>query len=90
MRIARRMSAYFWICREALKFFFYLCAAMANPKRKHSKSRRDKRRTHHKLDAPAYYIDQQSGEPTLFHRVNLISGYYRGKKVLRTAEDDEA
>lgn len=63
---------------------------MANPKRKHSKSRRDKRRTHHKLDTPAYYIDSKSGEPTLLHRVNLTSGYYRGKKVLRTAEDDEA
>ncbi|GIV25755.1 MAG: hypothetical protein KatS3mg026_1447 [Bacteroidia bacterium] len=63
---------------------------MANPKRKHSKSRRDKRRTHHKLPTPAYYIDPQSGEPTLLHRVNLVSGYYRGKKVLRTEDDEEA
>ncbi len=63
---------------------------MANPKRRHSKSRRNKRRTHHKLPLPAYYIDPQSGEPTLFHRVNLQSGYYRGKKVLATPEDDEA
>lgn len=61
---------------------------MANPKRKHSKSRRDKRRTHHKLPVLAYYIDRESGEPTLFHRVNLISGYYRGKKVLRTEQDE--
>ncbi|MDX2283885.1 MAG: 50S ribosomal protein L32 [Bacteroidia bacterium] len=55
---------------------------MPHPKRRWSKTRRDKRRTHHKLDPQAMYVDLQSGEPTLYHRVNLESGYYRGRQVM--------
>ena len=60
---------------------------MAHPKRKQSKTRRDKRRTHVKTSAPAYQLDAESGEPTRRHRVNLESGYYRGKKVIEGTED---
>lgn len=60
---------------------------MPNPKRRHSKTRRDKRRTHIKLAAKTYYIDPESGEPTLYHRVNLESGFYRGKQVLPGKEE---
>jgi large subunit ribosomal protein L32 len=55
---------------------------MAHPKRKISKQRRDKRRTHLKLKPQTYYIDPVSGEPTLYHRVCLESGYYRGQQVM--------
>lgn len=55
---------------------------MAHPKRKISKTRRDKRRTHIKLESKPIYIDPVSGEPTLYHRVCLESGYYRGKQVM--------
>ena len=61
---------------------------MAHPKRKISKQRRDKRRTHLKLKSKTYYIDPGSGEPTLYHRVGLESGYYRGQQVME-GEDDE-
>lgn len=57
---------------------------MANPKRKTSKARTKKRRTHQKANTMPFYIDAESGEPTLMHRVNLESGMYRGKKVLET------
>lgn len=60
---------------------------MAHPKRKISKTRRDKRRTHHKLEAKPIYIDPTSGEATQYHRVCLESGYYRGKQVMEGKED---
>ena len=60
---------------------------MAHPKRKISKTRRDKRRTHQKLTAKPMYIDPQSGEATLYHRVNLESGYYRGRQVMEGTDE---
>ena len=60
---------------------------MAHPKRKISKTRRDKRRTHHKLDQRLTYLDPVSGEATLYHRVNLQSGYYRGRQVMEGKEE---
>lgn len=59
---------------------------MPNPKRRHSKQRRDKRRTHDKVTTKPYYIDQQSGEPTLYHRVCLASGFYRGNQMVKGKE----
>ncbi|GAB4427800.1 MAG: 50S ribosomal protein L32 [Bacteroidia bacterium] len=61
---------------------------MAHPKRKVSKTRRDKRRTHMKLKSKTYYIDQQSGEATLYHRVCLESGYYRGRQVMAGTQEE--
>ena len=55
---------------------------MAHPKHKISNTRRDKRRGHHKLDSKQVYIDPVSGQATLYHRVNLESGYYRGRQVI--------
>ena len=60
---------------------------MAHPKRKISKQRRNKRRTHIKLTAKPYYEDPMSGEATLYHRVNLESGYYKGRQVMEGLED---
>lgn len=60
---------------------------MAHPKRKISRTRRDKRRTHHKLEAKPIYIDAISGEATLYHRVCLESGYYRGRQVMEGKEE---
>ena len=61
---------------------------MAHPKRKVSKTRRDKRRTHLKLKPQTYYIDPVSGEPTLYHRVCLESGYYRGQQVMAALDEE--
>lgn len=59
---------------------------MPNPKWKHSKSRRDKRRTHVKLFAPNFGNCPQCSEPKLPHRVCLKCGYYKGKEVLPVIE----
>jgi large subunit ribosomal protein L32 len=60
---------------------------MAHPKRKISKTRRDKRRTHDKITTKPYYIDNVSGEATLYHRVCLESGYYRGRQMLKGQDE---
>lgn len=60
---------------------------MAHPKRKISKTRRDKRRTHDKLSFLPTYVDQVSGEATLYHRVCLESGFYRGRQVMKGKEE---
>ena len=54
---------------------------MAVPKRKTSKSRRDKRRSHHKINIPNIIEDKKSGEFRLSHHVDLKTGIYKGKKI---------
>lgn len=60
---------------------------MPNPKHKTSKSRRDKRRTHYKAEAPTVAICPTTGEPHLYHRAYWHEGkmYYKGKVVLEKA-----
>lgn len=60
---------------------------MAHPKHRWSKTRTLKRRTHDSLEVKPFYIDLESGEPVLYHRVSLASGTYRGKKVMKGTED---
>jgi large subunit ribosomal protein L32 len=55
---------------------------MAVPKRKTSKSRRNKRRSHHKLIAANVVEDKKSGEYRLPHHIALKTGIYNGKKIL--------
>lgn len=55
---------------------------MAVPKKKISKSRRDKRRSHHALSTPAYVEDQESGELRRPHHIDLKTGKYRGRQIL--------
>jgi large subunit ribosomal protein L32 len=52
---------------------------MPNPKRKHSKQRRDKRRTHDKVAIPTLYTCSNCGAAVRYHRVCPSCGYYRGK-----------
>jgi large subunit ribosomal protein L32 len=59
---------------------------MALPKRKTSKSRRDKRRTHQKLDSPAITKCPQCGEARQPHHVCPKCGYYKGSQVIETEE----
>mgnify|MGYP001313914970 FL=1 len=54
---------------------------MAVPKRKTSKSRRDKRRSHHKIKFANIIEDKKSGEFRLSHHVDLKTGLYNGKQV---------
>ena len=59
---------------------------MALPKRKHSKARRDKSRTHWKLAAPSLTKCPQCAQPVIPHRVCAKCGFYRGRQVLVIAE----
>lgn len=54
---------------------------MANPKRRHSKSRTGKRRAHDALTPVGTGECPQCHEPKLSHRVCPHCGYYRGRQV---------
>ena len=54
---------------------------MAVPKRKTSKSRRNKRRSHHTIDSINICEDKKSGEYRLSHHVDMKTGFYNGKQV---------
>ena len=60
---------------------------MAHPKRKISKTRRDKRRTHYKASDQQIAVDPTTGEAHLYHRAHWHEGklYYRGQIVLESA-----
>lgn len=60
---------------------------MAVPKKKVSKSKRDMRRSHHALKAPAYIEDQESGELRRPHHIDLKTGMYRGRQVLEPKDE---
>ena len=60
---------------------------MANPKRRHSKARRDKRRTHHALVRVGTSTCANCGEIKLPHRVCPSCGHYRGREVLEVDDN---
>ncbi|MCK9556637.1 MAG: 50S ribosomal protein L32 [Candidatus Cloacimonetes bacterium] len=55
---------------------------MAVPKRKTSKIRRDKRRTHDALIAPSFSTCQKCGEATRSHHICDNCGTYNRKQIL--------
>ena len=55
---------------------------MAVPKRKTSKSRRNKRRSHHHIPDVNIVEDKKSGEFRLSHHIDLKTGLYNGKQIL--------
>ncbi|MFO7782396.1 MAG: 50S ribosomal protein L32 [Spirochaetaceae bacterium] len=60
---------------------------MAVPKKKHSKARTRRRRSiNGKLKLPTLITSPESGEMVKRHRVDMKSGYYRGKKVFDPEE----
>ncbi len=62
---------------------------MPLPKRKHSKARRDKRRSaNSKMDIPVFSICAQCKKPVLPHRVCPHCGYYKGKPVVIVKEKE--
>ena len=50
-----------------------------------SKSTRGMRRAHDRLSKPALSVEQTTGETHRRHHISR-DGYYRGKKVLETAD----
>ena len=59
---------------------------MAVQQNKKSPSRRNMRRSHDGLTAPAVAIEPTTGETHLRHHVSP-TGFYRGKKVVRTKDE---
>lgn len=57
---------------------------MAHPKRRHSSTRRDKRRSHDALSTNQLSTDPVTGETHLSHRAHVHEGnlYYQGKLVV--------
>tara|TARA_Y100000590_G_C15420464_1_gene901191 strand:- start:639 stop:812 length:174 start_codon:yes stop_codon:yes gene_type:complete len=55
---------------------------MAVPKRKTSVSRRNKRRSHHRIVSSNAVEDKKTGEYRLSHHIDLKTGFYNGKKIL--------
>ena len=61
---------------------------MPNPKRRHSKARTRTRRAHDALKTPQFYIDKDSGEAKVPHRIDAKTGTYKGRQIL-DAKDAE-
>lgn len=61
---------------------------MPNPKRRHSKTRRDKRRTHDKATTPTLATCSTTGTVHVYHRAYEVDGdlYYKGQLVVSKAE----
>ena len=59
---------------------------MPNPKRRHSKTRTAKRRTHDALKPVAVGVCPQCHELKLPHRVCLNCGTYKGKAIIAVEE----
>jgi len=62
---------------------------MAHPKSRVSKSRKNKRRTHHKAEMPQLAICKITGEPHMMHRAYWHEGsmYYKGQVVVQAKEE---
>jgi large subunit ribosomal protein L32 len=59
---------------------------MPNPKRRHSKARTRQRRAHDALKTPQFYIDKDSGEAKVPHRIDAKTGTYRGRQIIDAKE----
>ena len=57
------------------------------PKRKHSSSRRDRRRAHDALEAPNLVQCSNCGEFRQSHRVYPNCGHYKGREVIEIKEE---
>ena len=55
---------------------------MAVPKRKTTRARAGKRRSHIKFSTKNIVEDKKSGEYRLSHHIYLKTGYYKGRQVL--------
>ena len=61
---------------------------MPNPKRRHSKSRTRQRRAHDALAVPQFYIDKDSGEAKVPHRIDAKTGTYTGRQIIDTKTEE--
>ncbi len=59
---------------------------MANPKRRHSKARRDKRRSHNALPQKNYSECPECHQSHPPHHVCPFCGFYKGRQVMEVKE----
>lgn len=59
---------------------------MAHPKRKISKQRRNKRRTHYKAGTRQLAVCDNCGATVQYHRVCPECGFYRGQEAIQKDE----
>ncbi|HOD53392.1 MAG TPA: 50S ribosomal protein L32 [Candidatus Cloacimonadota bacterium] len=59
---------------------------MGVPKRRTSKARRDKRRTHDSLSIPSWSNCPNCSEPTRAHYVCAKCGFYKGKQIVEVKQ----
>lgn len=61
---------------------------MPHPKRRHSSTRRDKRRTHDKAEMPTLAKCPVTRTIHVYHRAYFVDGdlYYKGKLVMEAAK----
>lgn len=55
---------------------------MPNPKRRHSRARRNRRRAHDALSSPSLSECTNCHEPKMPHRVCPHCGFYKGRAVV--------
>ncbi len=60
---------------------------MAVPKSRITRSKRGMRRSHDALKQPTYIEDKDSGELRRPHHIDLKSGQYRGRQILKASEE---
>ncbi|PPR49787.1 MAG: 50S ribosomal protein L32 [Alphaproteobacteria bacterium MarineAlpha5_Bin5] len=60
---------------------------MAVPKRKTSPSKRNMRRSHDSIKSKNIIEDKESGEPRLSHTIDLSTGMYKGRQILKQNSD---
>ena len=60
---------------------------MAVPKRKTSKSKRNMRRSHDSIVALNIIEDKDSGEPRISHKLDLSTGMYNGRQIIKKKEE---
>ncbi|HMS30336.1 MAG: 50S ribosomal protein L32 [Saprospiraceae bacterium] len=65
---------------------------MPNPKWRHSKTRKRKRRTHYKAEAPQISTCKTTGAVHMYHHAYWHEGsmYYKGQVVIPAAESTAA
>ena len=62
---------------------------MAVPKRKTSKSKRNMRRSHDSIRYSNIIDDKDSGEPRLSHMIDLSTGIYNGRQIIKKKESED-
>jgi large subunit ribosomal protein L32 len=61
---------------------------MPNPKRRHSHARTRTRRAHDALTPTQYYLDKDTGEAKVPHRIDAKTGMFKGRKIIDVKETE--